>query len=121
MRNFRGIRYAQTELLEILTSDEYKQGTLAQKKQEKLDALIEFCGAYEKHREIQEMCDADFEHYWNIMDVMPVGHRMQTASTLMGIAFASAARNAHQLMLSRSPAQSQPRQTVAYYQVITWS
>jgi hypothetical protein len=68
MRNFRGIRYAQTELLEILTSDEYKQGTLAQKKQEKLDALIEFCGAYEKHREIQEMCDADFEHYWNIMD-----------------------------------------------------
>ena len=68
MRNFVGIRYAQTQLLEILTSDEYKQGTLAQKKQEKLDALIEFCGAYEKHREIQEMCDADFEHYWNMMD-----------------------------------------------------
>jgi len=66
MRNFRGIRYAQTQLLEILTSDEYKQGTLTQEKQEQLDALIEFCGAYEKHREIQEMCDADFEHYWNI-------------------------------------------------------
>tara|TARA_B110000977_G_scaffold98482_1_gene129526 strand:- start:177 stop:464 length:288 start_codon:yes stop_codon:yes gene_type:complete len=68
MRNFVGIRYAQTQLLEILTSDEYKQGTLTQEKQEQLDALIEFCGAYEKHREIQEMCDHDFEHYWNMMD-----------------------------------------------------
>ena len=68
MRNFRGIRYAQTQLLEILTSDEYKQGTLTQEKQEQLDALIEFCGAYEKHREVQEMCDHDFEHYSNIMD-----------------------------------------------------
>jgi hypothetical protein len=68
MRNFRGIRYAQTQLLEILTSGDYKQGTLTQEKQEQLDALIEFCGAYEKHREIQEMCDADFEHYWNMAD-----------------------------------------------------
>jgi len=68
MRNFRGIRYAQTQLLEILTSGEYKKGTLTQEKQEQLDALIEFCGAYEKHRNIQEMCDADFDHYWNMMD-----------------------------------------------------
>jgi len=68
MRNFRGIRYAQTQLLEILTSGEYRQGTLTQERQEKLDALIEFCGAYEKHREIQGMNDHDFTHYWNMMD-----------------------------------------------------
>ena len=68
MRNFVGIRYAQTQLMRILMSDKYKKGTLTDKKQEKLDALIEFCGAYEKHREIQEMCDADFEHYWNMAD-----------------------------------------------------
>ena len=68
MRNFRGIRYAQAQLLEILTSGEYRQGTLTQERQEKLDALIEFCGAYEKHREIQGMNDHDFTHYWNMMD-----------------------------------------------------
>ena len=49
-------------------SDKYKKGTLTQKKQEQLDALIEFCGAYEKHRNIQGMNDHDFTRYWNERD-----------------------------------------------------
>ena len=68
MRNFVGIRYAQTQLMRILMSDKYKKGTLSDKKQDKLDALIEFCGAYEKHRNIQGMNDHDFTHYWNERD-----------------------------------------------------
>ena len=49
MRKFTGIRYAQSNLISILTSKGYSEGTLAASTQQKLDDLIEFCAAYEGH------------------------------------------------------------------------
>ena len=50
MNNFRGIRYAQSKLMDILTTKGYREGTLAASTQATLDDLIAFCAAYEKHR-----------------------------------------------------------------------
>ena len=49
MRTFKGIRSAQHDLLSILTTKGYREGTLAASTQKKLDELIEFCAAYEAH------------------------------------------------------------------------
>lgn len=68
MNKFYGIRLAQSKLMGLLTSEGYRNGTLAPSTQDVLDGLIEFCGAYEEHRRIQEMNDGDFEHYHNQMD-----------------------------------------------------
>ena len=68
MNNFRGIRYAQSKLMDILTTKGYREGTLAASTQATLDDLIAFCAAYEKHRTVQElrrMNDCDFTHYHN--------------------------------------------------------
>jgi len=55
MNNFKGIRYAQSKLINILTSKGYSEGTLATSTQLILDDLIEFCAAYENHRISQEL------------------------------------------------------------------
>jgi len=55
MNNFKGIRYAQSKLINILTSKGYREGTLATSTQVVLDDLIEFCAAYENHRISQEL------------------------------------------------------------------
>ena len=49
MRTFKGIRSAQHDLLSILTTKGYREGTLASSTQQRLDELIEFCAAYENH------------------------------------------------------------------------
>ena len=55
MNNFKGIRYAQSKLINILNSKGYSEGTLATSTQLILDDLIEFCAAYENHRIAQEL------------------------------------------------------------------
>ena len=49
MRTFTGIRSAQHDLMSILTTKGYREGTLASSTQQRLDELIEFCAAYERH------------------------------------------------------------------------
>lgn len=55
MSRFTGIRSAQHSLMSLLTSKGYLEGTLRPSTQKKLDELIEFCAAYERHKLSQEL------------------------------------------------------------------
>lgn len=68
MNNFKGIQSAQRELVAILSTNEYRLGTLSPLCQSRLDNLIAFCEAYYNHREVQSMNEADFTHYHNQHD-----------------------------------------------------
>ena len=63
MKRFKGIKAAQRNLVDILASRAYDDGKLTPQKKAELNNLIIFCAEYYRHRDIQEMNDADFEHY----------------------------------------------------------
>ena len=63
MKRFKGIKAAQRKLVDILASRAYDDGKLTPQKKAELNNLIIFCAEYYRHRDIQELNDADFEHY----------------------------------------------------------
>ena len=79
MKGFESIRRLQLKVMEILTSEEYKESKLTKEKQNQLDVLIYYSGNYEKNPEIQELNDNDLKHYWNMQNYIKLLQKRRIA------------------------------------------